>query len=126
MKKITLLLLLSIMGGIKSYAQSEWKYWFSSDGLDIYSRWSCDNCYDRHLSLKITNNNPYRIDWHYDRFEWYDNYGNVVKTESRGSWSINANSTQSSGASGLWFYPPENTKGFNLGYRFKNFRVTKD
>ena len=125
MKKIFFIAFVLILSLTKAKAQS-FNYIFSINGVDVYGRWSCDDCSDRHYSYKITNNNPYRIKWSYDKFMWINSNGTVEKTESGGSWWLPANSTQNAGSSGLWFYPPNTVYGKNLRPEFKNFNVIKD
>jgi hypothetical protein len=126
MKKLLFIILLTTLSVTKINAQSSWNYLFSRDGVDVYGHWSCDNCYDRHYSFKITNNNSYRVKWSYEKFIWEDSYANPMKSESGGSWWLPAGSTQTAESSGLWFYPPENFKNQNLSCRFVNFKVIKD
>jgi hypothetical protein len=109
-----------------AFAQSEYAFWFSREGVDVYSRWSCASCDDRHIILKVVNNNPYKINWSYQSFIWKDRLGNVVKRESGGKWSIGAGRTESGDIAGWYFYPPEGSKGKELSFSFIDWKIERD
>ena len=106
----------------KTNAQTEYRYWFSRNGVDIYERWSCSGCSDLHIKLKIVNTNGYKVTVSWDKFKWLNN-GAVVKEESGQMDDFGPGVEKSGDYQGLWFYPPDGYNAGTLHFQMDNFKV---
>jgi hypothetical protein len=118
MKQLLLILLLlaATAGGFlpggacfakaKHAMQQPYIFWFQNNGVLVYYRWTCAGCSDKHIVLKVVNENNYGVKVSFDKISWKSN-GATVKTEAGEKDYFKAGETKSGDYSGYWFYPPD-------------------
>jgi hypothetical protein len=110
-------------GKSKKALWSDYKLWFTRNGLDVYSRWTEGD--GPHLVLKLVNRNSYAVKFSYSSFAFLTHSGIIVKNESGNSFEIKANDEKSGDLAGLYFYPPDNYTPSALEYNLKDIKVVK-
>lgn len=119
-KLITIMLLMPSL----LQAQSDYAFWFDRNGVNVYYKWSCGSCDDRHIRVKIENSNSFQIKWAYDRAVWLVN-GQEVGDEVGASWWIKAHGSAAGDFQGQYYYPPKGYEKDNrLTFNFINFKIT--
>jgi hypothetical protein len=117
------LILVILLWPSLTYSQSDYTFWFEKAGVKIYYKWSCSNCYDRHIRVKMENTNSYEITWKHDGIVWKSN-GQQVGSEIGASWFLKPYASAAGDYSGNFLYPPQGYKNDpQLTMHFTNFRV---
>lgn len=103
---------------------TQWKYEFSNNNVDVYSRWTCDGCDDEHMQLKLVNRNNVKVTFNFNDFVCLSG-GVQVYHEVGARADIGPNETVGNNGdySGLYFYIPKEYINSALRIRLTNFIV---
>lgn len=127
MKKLFILFCLLFSGYTLKAQSTAYSLAFSKDNVDVYSRWTCDDCSDKHIVLKIVNRNNVKVTIVFDHFQWLlKGSKQMVKEDTGADDDLGPNKTKSGDYSGYWFYPPKGYSSWamaSLDFKLENFKV---
>ena len=102
---------------------SEYNYWFSDGGVDVYSKWTEGT--GSHVVLKVVNRNSYKVNFSFDSICWLTLGGSEIKRTEKQSIDLPAYTEREGDGSGLWFYPPDNYSSKNCKFSMKGAKVVR-
>lgn len=124
MKKVLKTTIFVLIICFSSFAQSDYKYYYSSNGVNFYSKRNAYN--ENQIDIKAENTNYYKVEITINEFEWL--YNGIVVNDDHGNgatFNLNPGETKSGEKDGLWWQCPTKYDLNNLRFRLRRIEINR-